>query len=91
MASQANMKVSDLKYEIEVLSEESGMLEEKLMKKENLAEIKEYATENLGMISKDYVSAEYISISAENSVETHGDREIGAVDFSTLLSAIFGE
>ena len=67
------------------------MLEEKLMKKENLAEIKEYATENLGMISKDYVSAEYISISSESSVENHGDRDAGAVDFSTLLSAIFGE
>ena len=91
MASQANMKVSDLKYEIDVLSEESYMLEEKLMKKENLAQIKEYATENLGMISKDYVSAEYISISSENSVENHKDEGIGAVDFSTLLSAIFGE
>ena len=61
------------------------------MKKENLAEIKEYATENLGMISKDYVNAEYISVSAGNSAQDHGKEDAATVDFSTLLSAIFGE
>ena len=91
MASQASMQVSDLKYEIEALSEESDMLEEKLMKKENLAEIKEYATDTLGMISKDYVSAEYISISSGSSVENRDVANDVKVDFSTLLSAIFGE
>ena len=91
MASQANMKVSDLKYDIDYLEEESIMLEEKLMKKEDLAEIKEYAEDNLGMISKDYVAAEYISISSEESAKSYGDEEKSMVDFSTLLSAIFGE
>ncbi len=91
MASQANMKVSDLKYEIESLEAESIVLEEKLMKKEDLAAIKEYATENLGMISKDYVAAEYISISADEVVESYGEEENTKVDFSALLSSIFGD
>ncbi len=91
MASQASMEVSNLEYEIEVLKEEGSMLEEKLMKKEDLTEIKAYATENLGMISKDYVEADYISISSENSVESYEKEQNGTVDFSTLLSAIFGE
>ena len=91
MASQANINVSDLKYEINTLSEEQAMLEEKLMKKENLSEIKEYATEQLGMISQDYVASEYISGSSENTVDDYTENNEGTVDFSTLLSAIFGE
>lgn len=91
MASGANIRVSELKYEVEALEEESLMLSEKLMKKEDLAEIKAYATENLGMISKDYVAAEYISISSEESVESYGEDEEVEVDFATLLSSIFGD
>ena len=91
MASQANINVSDLKYEISTLSEEQAMLEEKLMKKENLSEIKEYATEQLGMISQDYVASEYISGSSENTVDDYTEKDGETVDFSTLLSAIFGK
>ena len=91
MASQANINVSDLKYEISTLSEEQAMLEEKLMKKENLSEIKEYATEQLGMISQDYVASEYISGSSENTVDDYTENDGETVDFSTLLSSIFGK
>ena len=90
MASEANVEVSDLKYDINVLSEEGSMLEERLGRKENLAEIKEYATERLGMISKNYVPAEYLSISEGDSVENYEKDEEKNVDFSTLLSGIFG-
>ena len=91
MASSANVKVSDLKHEVSALLSEEAMLEEKLTRKENLDEIKAYATENLGMISKDYVAAEYISISSDDVVVNHENEEKESVDFSTLLSAIFGE
>ena len=91
MASSANVKVSDLKHEVSALLSEEAMLEEKLTRKENLDEIKTYATENLGMISKDYVAAEYISISSDDVVVNHENEEKESVDFSTLLSAIFGE
>lgn len=91
MASHANLEVSDLKYEIAALEKESDVLDEKLTKKENLDEIKAYATENLGMISKDYVSAEYVSDSSEQKVVRHGDESQENIDFSNLLSSILGE
>ena len=91
MASQATLEVSDLKYEIAALEKESCALDEKLTKKENLDEIKAYATENLGMISKDYVSAEYVCVSAEQKVVRHGDESQENIDFSNLLSSILGE
>ena len=92
MASQANVAVSDLKYEIAALKKEEVQLEEKLTRKENLDEIKAYATENLGMISKDYVAAEYISLSSDDdTIVRYSDVQEENLDFSTLLSAIFGE
>jgi hypothetical protein len=90
MASEANVEVSDLKYEISVLEEESITLEERLGRKENLAEIKEYATNRLGMISKDYVPAEYLALSGEDNVESYENEQEVEVDLSTLLSGIFG-
>ncbi len=91
MASEANLKLSDLRYEVEALEAESSVLEEKLMKKEDLAEIKAYATDTLGMISKDYVAAEYISISSDESIQSFGEEEKAQVDFVALLSSIFGD
>ena len=90
MASEANVEVSDLKYDISLLKEEGATLEERLSRKENLAEIKDYATNHLGMISKDYVSSEYLSLSGDDSVENYEKDENVDVDLSTLLSGIFG-
>ncbi|MBQ8387409.1 MAG: hypothetical protein IJX46_00605 [Clostridia bacterium] len=90
MASEANVEVSDLKYDISVLKEEGETLEERLSRKENLAEIKDYATNQLGMISKDYVASEYLALSGDDSVESYEEDEGVNVDLSTLLSGIFG-
>ena len=87
MTSGAQGEISELKYENAVLSEKADKLEEELIKREDLAEIYEYATKELGMINGDYVSSVYLGTSEEDSV----NGEISETpNMSALLSAMFG-
>ena len=87
MTSGAQGEISELKYENAVLSAEADKLEEELLKREDLAEIYEYATKELGMINGDYVSSVYLGTSEEDSV----NGEISETpNMSALLSAMFG-
>ena len=84
MTSGAQSEISDLKYEISALESEADMLEEELVKREDLAEIYEYATKELGMINSDYVTSVYLG-SVEDGASGNGSR-----DMSALLSTMFG-
>ena len=87
MTSGAQGEISELKYENAVLSEKADKLEEELIKREDLAEIYEYATKELGMINGDYVSSVYLGTSEGDSV----NGEISETpNMSALLSAMFG-
>jgi len=87
MSSKAQSEIGDIKYEISTLEAEADMLEEELVKRENLAEIYEYATNELGMINSDYVSSVYLGAGEEDSVN---GTETEEQNMSALLSAMFG-
>lgn len=87
ISSGAQSEISDLKYENAALAAEADKLEEELVKREDLAEIYEYATKELGMINGDYVSSVYLGTSEEDSV--NGDVS-DTPNMSALLSAMFG-
>ncbi len=87
MASGAQSEISDLKYEIETLEAEADMLEEELVKRDDLAEIYEYATKDLGMIRQEYVTSVYLEMGDGDSVNA-SNTESG--NMSALLSAMFG-
>lgn len=88
MSSKAQTEIGNLKYEVSELEAEADILEEELVKREDLAEIYEYATNELGMINSDYVSSVYIEVSEGDSVNGEGCEER---NMSALLSAMFGE
>ena len=88
MASDAQVKLSNVKYEIECLQAEKDHLEEELVKKDDLAMIKEYAENELGMIRQDYVSSVYMEIGEEDSV--NGSESFDG-DMSAILAAIGGK
>lgn len=88
MASNAQTKLSDVKYEIECLQAEKDHLEEELVKKDDLAMIKEYAENELGMIRQDYISSVYMEIGEEDSVNAS---ESFDGDMSVILAAIGGK
>ena len=88
MASDAQTQLSNVKYEIECLQAEKELLEEELVKRDDLAMIKEYAENELGMIRQDYVSSVYMEIGEEDSV--NGSDEFDG-DMSAILAAINGK
>jgi cell division protein FtsB len=87
MASNSQADVSNIKTEIKLLEKENDMLEEEIVKREDLEMIKAYATEKLGMIRQDYVSSVYDNVSAEDSINAE-EQENG--NMSAILSAMFG-
>ena len=88
MASNAQTELSNVKYEIECLQAEKDHLEEELVKKDDLAMIKEYAENELGMIRQDYISSVYMEIGEEDSV--NGGESFDG-DMSAILAAIGGK
>lgn len=88
MASDSRTALSDVKYEIKQLTNEELRLEEELVKRDDLAMISEYAQNKLGMIRRDYISASYMEISEENSV--NGNVDDHSAELAALLSAMFG-
>ncbi len=88
MVSDAQTELSDARYDIRQLQKEEAVLEEELIKRDDLDMINEYAQNNLGMIRKEYVSSCYMDISEGDSVNS--EIEDGGDELATLLSAMFG-
>lgn len=87
MVNDAETQVGDLKYEISQLKSEEAALSEELLRKDDLEMIEDYATEKLGMIKKDYVSAVYLDLGEGDSVNGSGEAD---GNMSAILSAMFG-
>ncbi len=88
MVSNARTELSDTKYQIRQLQKEEAVLEEELVKRDDLEMINEYAQNKLGMIRKEFVSSSYMDISEGDSVNS--EIEDGGDELATLLSAMFG-
>ena len=70
------------------MSQGVDVLELELEIKNDLVSIYDVATNDLGMISENSVSVQYLPESEENSVKNFDDDEEGRIDFATILSAI---
>lgn len=88
LTSKSQAEMSNLKDDISALEAEDAYLEEELIKRDDLAYIINYATEELGMIKENYASSIYLELGEGNSAS--GGSET-AENFTALLAAMFSE
>ncbi len=88
LTSKSQAEMSGLKDEIAALEAEDAYLEEELIKRDDLAYIIGYATEELGMIKENYGSSVYLELGEGNSAS--GGTETDE-NFTALLAAMFSE
>ncbi len=88
LTSKSQAEMSNLKDEIAALEAEDAYLEEELIKRDDLAYIIKYATEELGMIKENYGSSVYLELGEGDSAS--GGSET-AENFTALLAAMFSE
>ncbi len=97
-----NREVSELKKNISQMKAEESLIDSRLEEKENLAEFERIATEELGMIRSEYITAKRIpgdrDFGSGTSVKIYGTPDKDFPDkrnsgvFGTLLSALgFGK
>lgn len=89
MLSDASNEYVKLQSEIADLAKEENELEVALELKNNLRTIEEIAVNKLGMVNKDLVAKQYVSLGDKDVIENY-DTEKTNVGLSTLLSAISG-
>ncbi|MGN1048630.1 MAG: hypothetical protein ACI4QZ_08490 [Eubacteriales bacterium] len=89
MLSDASNDYLELQSEVSKLAKQESELSVALEMKNNLRTIESIAVDKLGMVSKDLISKQYISLTDEDIIETY-DEENTNVGLSTLLAAIRG-
>ncbi len=82
--------ISSLKTESAELAERERELSLELEVKNDLRVIEQIAVNELGMIKKDFITKNYITMGNEDKIEVYGTENEGGIDgtSSTLLSAI---
>jgi cell division protein FtsB len=88
MVAGAKKQVSDLRREVNDLSAEAAVLEDKLEAGVDYFEVYRIATEEYGMVDAGYVSASYLNGDTENRLEAHAVQEDNTTGLATLLAAI---
>ena len=86
LLSSAKREQNDLKDKISEIDTEISELRTDLDKKNAEADIEKFATEELGMISKEHVNFEYINSNKTDELEKE---EIKKVSFGSLMKWIF--
>ncbi|MBE6537838.1 MAG: hypothetical protein E7671_00030 [Ruminococcaceae bacterium] len=89
LLSDASNDYVDMQNEISTLAKEERELLIALEVKNDLRTIEDIAVNKLGMVKKDLVTRQYISLGDEDMIETFEDEKTN-VGLSTLLSAISG-
>ena len=87
--SQATREVSELKQSVAEMKEVHSELSDKLDLKNDMLEIEEKATNELGMVHEKYLNDEYLSESAEDNLEVYDEERDGKepTGLAWLLSA----
>ncbi len=88
MVRLAESDVSRLKTQISSTTTAARDLESDLEVRNDLLQIRTIATEEYGMIDENYVKMDYISLRAEDSVESFEEEREESVGLAALLSAI---
>ena len=89
MLSDASNEFVKLQNEVADLAKEESELQTALEMKNNLRTIEDIAVNKLGMVNKDLVSKQYVSLGDKDVIENY-DAEDTNVGLSTLLTAIRG-
>ena len=87
LLSGADSSVKDLQRELRELEEQENRLSMELEMKNDVNLIRDKATEELGMIRKEYVEANYLDMSGEDGIELHEQEEKKNVGIAAILSA----
>lgn len=88
LLTRAESNVSKLQAQISTTSAEVAELRSDFEVQNNLLEIRRIAIEEYGMVEEDYLKTDYLSLSAEDSVEAFEEERDDKVSLSALLSAI---
>ena len=78
-----NSEINELDNKIGTLEKTQKDLDDKLSKKYNLEDIQKYATDELGMVKKETLRSQYISIGQDDKTEmkVYDDGEEGGIGF----------
>ena len=85
---RAENDINELQKQITLTSNEVAELKSDFEVQNNLLEIRRIAIEEYGMVEEDYLKMEYLSLSAEDSVEAYEEEREKAVGLDAILSAI---
>lgn len=89
MTGDITNQYSELKSEVNALANEESKLSTELDIKNDLRVIEDIAINKLGMVSRDLITRNYISLDDDDVIESFAEPETN-VGLSTLLSAIAG-
>ena len=87
MLNNANREVKRLENEFRTLEQEEEMLRVELDMKNDINILRERATNDLGMIDKQYVEASYLNTLGGDSIQSHEGKSENNIGLSTILSA----
>ena len=87
MISGANRDVKDLENELHELKASENELGLELEMKNDVNVLRDRATEDLGMIRKEYVEANYLDVSGSDGIEVHEKEEEKNLGVAAILSA----
>ena len=87
MMSGANREVKDLENELHELKASENDLGLELEMKNDVNVLRNRATEDLGMIRKEYVEANYLDVSGSDGIEVHEKEEEKDLGIAAILSA----
>lgn len=88
LLTRAEKNISELKSDVDTLSEEVADLRSDLNVRNNLLEIRRIAIEEYGMVDENYVKMQYIALDNQDTVEVFEEKREETVGLSALLSAI---
>lgn len=87
MISSANREVKDLENELHDLKASENQLGLELEMKNDVNLLRDRATEDLGMIRKEYVEANYLDVSGSDGIEVHEKEKEKDLGVAAILSA----
>ena len=88
LLTRAESSISRLEGEVSSLSAQVLELRSNFEADVDLLDVRRIAMEEYGMVEEDYVKMDYISLTAEDTVEAFEEERGGTVGLSSILSAI---
>ena len=87
LVSDANREAKELENELKTLEIQRNELDLELDIKNDINLLRDKAVNELGMIRKEYVDAQYLDVGGNDSIQAHKDEEEKNVGIGAILSA----